>query len=217
MAAIYRDLDPQVRSRLEERGLLLIQNVPDKKTKFWPRTWHEMFGMDREGVEAFCAGHGIEHAWQQDGSLRMLSRRPATALHPRTGEKIWFNASIMHDSFSWELHRANQNALAALLSFFEKRNSREPATERRYHCVYGDGSEIPLSDIEHIRETYWQHAILFDWQQGDLLVIDNCRVAHGRMPFKGPRRILTALSSSIPVIPAPLEVAPQPIPIAIPL
>ncbi len=197
MAAIYHVLDPEVRARLEQRGLMLVQNVPGKRTLLNPRSWRERFGMDRDGVDAFCIEHGIEAQWPADGSLRMLSCRPAVVLHPRSGEKIWFNAATMHDSYSWELRRVGRTVGAAILAYFERRSDRRAATLRRSHCMYADGTEIDPTDIEHIRHTLWAHAVMFDWQQGDMLVIDNCRVAHGRMPFKGPRRILAALGETV--------------------
>jgi alpha-ketoglutarate-dependent taurine dioxygenase len=35
--------------------------------------------------------------------------------------------------------------------------------------------------------------VKFRWQRGDLLLVDNFLVAHGRMPFRGERRILVAI------------------------
>lgn len=197
MAAIYRALDPGVRTRLEQRGLMLIQNVPGRRTMLAPRSWQERFGMNRDGVDAFCIEHGIEAQWPADGSLRMLSRRPAVILHPRSGEKIWFNAATMHDSYSWELRRVGQSVAAAILAFFERRSDRRDPALRRSHCTYADGAAIDPEDITHIRRTLWDHAVMFDWQQGDMLVLDNCRMAHGRMPFRGPRRILAALGAMV--------------------
>ena len=197
MAAVYRALDPDVRSRLEQRGLLLVETVPGRRRLLTPRTWRERFGMDRAGIEAFCVERGIEAQWLEDGSLRLRSRRPAVILHPRSGEKIWFNAATMHDSYSWELRRVGRMLGASILAFSERRSDRRAAGLRRSHSTYGDGTEIARRDIEHIRRTLWDHAGLFDWQQGDVLVLDNCRVAHGRMPFKGPRRILVALGEQV--------------------
>jgi alpha-ketoglutarate-dependent taurine dioxygenase len=36
--------------------------------------------------------------------------------------------------------------------------------------------------------------VRFRWQQGDFLLLDNFTVTHGRMPFRGNRRILVAMS-----------------------
>jgi alpha-ketoglutarate-dependent taurine dioxygenase len=33
-----------------------------------------------------------------------------------------------------------------------------------------------------------------DWNTGDLLVIDNVLVGHGRRPFTGSRRVLVAMT-----------------------
>jgi hypothetical protein len=33
-----------------------------------------------------------------------------------------------------------------------------------------------------------------DWVAGDVLLIDNVLVAHGRRPFEGSRRVLVAMS-----------------------
>jgi hypothetical protein len=34
---------------------------------------------------------------------------------------------------------------------------------------------------------------MFDWRAGDVLLIDNILVSHGRRPYKGSRRVLAAL------------------------
>jgi alpha-ketoglutarate-dependent taurine dioxygenase len=41
-----------------------------------------------------------------------------------------------------------------------------------------------------------QKSVLFRWQEGDLLLLDNVLVSHGRMPFTGPRKILVAMSEN---------------------
>jgi alpha-ketoglutarate-dependent taurine dioxygenase len=44
---------------------------------------------------------------------------------------------------------------------------------------------------------YREAAVCFAWQKGDLLMVDNMLVAHGRAPFTGPRRILVAMAEKI--------------------
>jgi hypothetical protein len=34
---------------------------------------------------------------------------------------------------------------------------------------------------------------MFDWQRGDVLLIDNKLVSHGRQPYSPPRKIFAAL------------------------
>jgi alpha-ketoglutarate-dependent taurine dioxygenase len=42
--------------------------------------------------------------------------------------------------------------------------------------------------------------VSFAWQRGDILMLDNMLVAHGRNPYASPRKILVAMAEpSIPV------------------
>jgi hypothetical protein len=62
------------------------------------------------------------------------------------------------------------------------------------NAFYGDGSAIESSVLDEIRETYKATAIAFPWQRGDILMVDNFLVSHGREPFAGPRKVLVALA-----------------------
>jgi len=48
--------------------------------------------------------------------------------------------------------------------------------------------------IDEIRKAYDSETVKFDWQRGDLLLVDNMLVAHGREPFTGDRRVLVAMA-----------------------
>ncbi len=49
----------------------------------------------------------------------------------------------------------------------------------------------------------------FDWRVGDVLILDNMLAQHGREPFRGPRRILTIMSTPYSSL-APADVPPTP-------
>jgi hypothetical protein len=151
---------------------------------------------DRAFVESFCRSQGIAFQWKPDGTLQMINIRPAVLKHPKTAENVWFNsAHNFHDSLSWEVRRLGRRLVAGLLKLAEwKRRRQLRAEDRPYHCTFADGSEIPIEDIDHIRAVLWNHAVLFDWQRGDVLVLNNTLIAHGRMPYSGSRRVLVALS-----------------------
>ncbi len=63
------------------------------------------------------------------------------------------------------------------------------ADAQSLHCTYADGSEIPDADMEHVRDVVWKHMVIFPWQRGDVVAIDNHSVSHGRLPYRGPRHV----------------------------
>jgi len=51
--------------------------------------------------------------------------------------------------------------------------------------------------LEAIRDAYLKEEVVFDWLEGDVLMLDNLLVAHGRRPFRGPRKIVVGMSDPI--------------------
>ena len=62
-----------------------------------------------------------------------------------------------------------------------------------YLILFGDGTIIPDHYVENIRQAYNKSEAIFNWQAGDILLIDNHLVAHGRKPFIGERLIAVAM------------------------
>jgi hypothetical protein len=62
------------------------------------------------------------------------------------------------------------------------------------NSCYGDGTPIEPDVLDEVRAAYRAEAVRFDWRTGDLLVLDNVLVAHGRDPFEGPREVVVALA-----------------------
>lgn len=148
------------------------------------RDWKDIFGTaSRAEVEARCAAQGCSYRWLGGNVLETVAERDATLTHPDTGVECWFN-QIQH----WHprcLDPQDRRDLITLLG--EERLPRD--------CCFGDGSRITDATMEHILETYaaqeWQIAC----RAGDVLIIDNVSVAHGRNGYKGPRELLVAMGS----------------------
>ena len=48
------------------------------------------------------------------------------------------------------------------------------------HTCYGDGTEISNTDNKHIRDVTWKNMVFNRWRKGDIIMIDNYRISHGR-------------------------------------
>ena len=117
-----------------------------------------------------------------DGGLRTTQLCQATAVHPRTGETVWFNqAHLFHVS---NLQPEVRESLEELLG----------ADEMPRTACFADGSAIPDAMLDEVRAVLAAQTVSFRWQAGDVLMLDNMLAAHARAPFKGPRKVVVAMA-----------------------
>ena len=60
----------------------------------------------------------------------------------------------------------------------------KPST-KQYDIEFLDGTSIPESIIYEIYDILNERTIMFDWQKGDVILIDNKKALHGRAPYSG--------------------------------
>ena len=180
---IIEHLDPGVVEEFETKGLQYVRNFAEGVDV----PWQQFFGTDdRAEVERRCAASGTTAEWRKDGTrLRIRQQAPGVALHPRTGERVWFNQVLLHHPFG-----VPAATRASLRELFDDEDLPR-------NVYFGDGTEIPGSTVQHLYETYMAHRVEFPWQEGDLLMLDNMLTSHGRMPFEGPRKILVAMAEVV--------------------
>lgn len=145
-------------------------------------TWQEAFQTsDRDQVERYCLEHGMKATWRDD-ELRTEAQRPSTLTSDSSGQEVWFNqANLFHPA------TLDDDVREALVEMYG-----ENGLPRQVY--YGDGSPIPDVDIKVITDAYRQTSLVLPWEEGSVLIIDNTRMAHGRQPFTGDRRILVAMT-----------------------
>ena len=49
-----------------------------------------------------------------------------------------------------------------------------------FHTCYGDGTEISDAVNKHVRDVTWKNMVFNRWKKGDMIMIDNYRISHGR-------------------------------------
>jgi len=175
---VFQRISPATREKFERLGWMLVRNYGDGLSLPWQTVFHTE---DKDVLAAYCRDNKVEVEWKDEMHLRTRHVRPVSRIHPVTGETVWFN----HIAF-WHV-----SSLPADLrtEFLRQWNDRELP----YNTFYGDGSPIEPEVADELRAAYDAETVMFRWEAGDMIMIDNISVAHGRSPFSGPRRILAAM------------------------
>lgn len=176
---IYQRLNAKLRHRFIDRKWMLIRNFGDGLGLSWQTVFQTT---DKGVVDEHCRFNGIQTEWKDNDRLRTRTVRPAVRTHPTTGEPVWFN----HATF-FHVSTLDPTISAVLMRQFKEEDL--PST-----TCYGDGSSIEAETLAELREAYQSEMVTFPWQEGDLLLLDNMMVAHGRSPYKGPRAILVGMA-----------------------
>ena len=176
---VFARIKPEIREGFIQKQVMYTRNFGDGLGISWQTAFQTS---DKSEMEAYCHSAGISFEWKGDNRLRTWQIRPATLKHPQTGEDIWFNqATAFHIS---TLDAGIREALLAELS----------EEEVPKNVFYGDGTPIKDQILDEIRAAYLQETVCFPWQEGDILMLDNRLVAHGRSPFVGPRKIVVGMA-----------------------
>jgi hypothetical protein len=179
VSKVLKRIDDNIVAEFEQRGGWLLRR--NYGNGFGP-TVEKAFGMtDIEDIKAYGKTVDLNITEPTPGMIVTEQVRKAVHQHPVSGEKVWFNhISFWHPSTLCPKVRANMLEAYSLADF-------------PYSTYYGDGSTIDDATIEVLRRAYVDEEVKFDWRAGDILLLDNWKVAHGRKPYKGERQVLVAM------------------------
>jgi len=178
----------RVYERLKEKNPQFIENLVNKKVRYtrvisdhekcdrkYQRSWQEMYDtQNREEAEKRARETGTEIVeWQENGAMKVVTfPLDAIRFDSRTGKHVFFNSIVL-------LHPASHGISAAGSSLWKP--------------TYGDYSDIADSDVLDAFNIMKKEGIMFKWEKGDVVLVDNTLALHARNVFTPPRRILTAI------------------------
>lgn len=164
---------PGLVAEFVEKGVRYSNTMPadDDAESGQGRSWKSTLSVsNRAGAEARLTELDYSWEWQPDGSLRVTTPRLDAIRQIAEGRTAFFNQLI-----------------AAYRGWSDSRNTASRS------ITYGEGSVIDHDSMMHVisiaNNLTYDHA----WQAGDVVLIDNYLVMHGRRPFAGKRRVLASL------------------------
>ena len=180
---VLQEMDKSFVDEVEAKGLVYIRNLHSGNGN--GPSWHETYETNNKtDVENYLNESNTEFQWNKDDSLRIVQRRSGLEVHPKTNEKVWFNQI---DQFH-PVHLSSE--IYETLLMLNGGNEEELPM----YVTYGDGSKISPERVKQIESTVHKVSVSNKWEKGDLLMIDNVLVSHGRNPFKGKRKIIVSMS-----------------------
>ena len=164
---------PAFAAAAESRGLLYTNVMPDEddpesgQGRSWRSTFH---AADRDEAEARMTDLGYTWQWREGGVLAATTPVLPAVRDGGDGRQVFFNQLI-----------------AAFRGWKDTRN--DPSKSIRF----GDGAPLDVDAVMRVCDMADEMAWDIPWQAGDVALVDNYLVMHGRRPFEGSRRVLASL------------------------
>lgn len=180
---VLRNLDAALVQEFMRRKILYIRQYSAHRGV----SWQTAFGAESlEALAEICAQRGIGLETAGNGLVRTRQVGPAVRCHPRTEHEVWFNHAFLFSVASIEPDWL-RNVMRS-----------QPPEALITQAYFGDGAEISDATIDLIGRAY-KAAMLepFDWEPGDMLIIDNMLAAHSREAYTGDRQVLVAMANAV--------------------
>ena len=185
MRDLINDIAPETLDKLRTHKIRMATNYGPKSDSLEGsyahmdlRGWNQaFFTEDPQEVEAICAQKGLEPIWNEDGSLTLLTHLEPFATHPVTGQALYRSG----------IHMRPQSQNDAL--------TREIRARQKYPtgATLGNGEPLLPSELHQIDAACAARTVHWKWQAGDVMIVDNLQVWHGRNPYDGDRETQVAL------------------------
>ena len=174
--AKFKSEHPEWAALFVEQGLKYNTHMPavDDEQSGQGRSWMSTLNVsNRAEAEDRLSELGYSWGWQDDGSLVTTSPRLAAVRQLGDGSESFFNQVI-----------------AAYCGWKRRDDSNLPVV------TFGNDDLIPEAIMDTIVELSHQFVYAAQWQDGDIALVDNFRVMHGRYSYSGDkkRRVVVCLA-----------------------
>ncbi|CAH1422690.1 unnamed protein product [Lactuca virosa] len=171
-----KEKHPEFVARLEEHGLSYtdVINDEDDPSSFTGRNWKSKFNTEDKSVaEERAAKLGLKLEWIGNAVKLTSTPLPAIRFDKESRRNTWFNTIAV--TYSDTAGKTFSSAGGKTVQI-------------------GNGDPVPDHAVEDYFKIVEEECVTIPWKKGDVLLINNLMVLHGRRPLlKPPRRVLASL------------------------
>ncbi len=178
---ILEQIPNKIKNDFLQKGLKYIRNLQNGKRigKSWQDTFETS---DKDKINEFCKKNNISYTWLEDDVLRLIQIGPVIIKHEITQEEVWFNQATQ-----FHPHYLPKDIAGYMTLLY----GDDPLCYPQ-HVQFADNTDIPIEYLDMISSVVEANTRSFSWVEGDILLIDNALLSHGRMPYTGERKILVS-------------------------
>lgn len=164
---------PELVIQLRKHGVRYSNTMPaqDDPNSGQGRSWRSTLSCDtRTDAEVRLKKLGYSYEWSAEDTLRVTSPALPAIMELSDGCESFFNQLI-----------------AAFRGWKDARNDPTKSV------TLGNGAPLDVKALGRAIEIADELSYDLHWQAGDVALLDNYRVMHGRRPYSGKRRVVAAL------------------------
>ena len=196
MREFTANLPNELKSRYRGRRARLQRTLKSSEQEAFSqgeKSWQEALGTgDHQEAALIAQERGWELTWKDDDSLVIL-QEPARFFrtHLIHGE-LWCTQAMLINPVTYRRDAVRDGRL----SHVEKLDQvRAEAPDTINQMFLENGNSIPDTDVECWYDLILEMETHFALEQGEVIILDNMLVAHGRGAFEGPREMFAALGN----------------------
>ncbi len=169
--------NPDFVAKLRKVGVKYRNSMPSESNleSGQGRSWRDTLtvGSEQEAEEKLST-LGYRFNWLDDGGLSVQTPALAAVDHFGRGKDVFFN-QIVAAAAGWTV----------------------AVDDKAPRLCFGDDSPMRQEDLADAINAAYRHTVDLNWQTGDVALLDNLKVMHGRRPFEGRRSVLASLCNPI--------------------
>jgi alpha-ketoglutarate-dependent taurine dioxygenase len=184
---LFRRLSVEARRFFGSANLRYVRELEN-------RDWQVMFQTQSlDDVRSLCDRNEMRLEVHADGSICTEFVDRAVA-HDATGAEVFINSALI----LWEFERAVGAGNVPELS-----SPGQPITKPPIVVRQEDGSPLPEPLVAEVEQICGEVRVKIPWQRGDVLLVDNSWVLHGRRRASDENREILVRLGYLPAAPPP--------------